>query len=105
VAWLIDSEGQITQYIRASWYRGRGWSPVDESLEPFVFNSIDEIYQLTGDFAPDELNALKETTAMTVNWFIKSILCRRALMSIKVRVKSTKACYLLAPLFQNLYLS
>jgi filamentous hemagglutinin family protein len=54
VAWMIDSEGQITQYIRGSWYRGRGWSPVDESLEPYVFNSIDEIYQLTGDFGPDE---------------------------------------------------
>jgi len=53
VAWLKDSNGHVTQYIRASWYRGSGWSLVD-SLEPHIFNNIDEIYQLIADFAPDE---------------------------------------------------
>ena len=55
VAWLIDSDGHITQYIHASWYLGRGWSPVDISSEPYVFNSIDEIFRLTGKYAPGEI--------------------------------------------------
>jgi filamentous hemagglutinin family protein len=54
VAWFMDSEGHTTQYVRASWYRGKGWTPIDTALTPYVFNSLDEIYRLSGDYGPDE---------------------------------------------------
>jgi len=78
VAWFIDSDGHTTQYVFSDWYRGKGWAKVNETLEPILFDNIEDIYQLEDDYEPGEtppyengarlkyVNPLNNKTAMFV---------------------------------------